>query len=206
MMFLQIVFVVMLVLGLTVLSARAQQADPPDTKSKQAVTSEKIQAMSREEIQKALKRIESSNPPAKKMGAMCYKMGETPENFEYVCPVDGEKTVYSRAQASKQAVDLQGLRSSIEKLRPFAKGISLSLDESKLCAKCNPALPDAERYVSLVLQYADGRTVRTDRVTPEDLRYLTGFFSGGLSYETFNEGQDPLKPVEGRLKQLLGEQ
>ena len=79
------------------------------------------------------------------------------------------------------------------------------LPAEKLCAKCSPALLDTERYVTLVLQYPDGRIVRTDQVAPEDLRYLIGFFADGLSYKTFFDGQEPLKPVEGRLKQLLGE-
>ncbi|MBF0595686.1 MAG: hypothetical protein HQL22_12080 [Candidatus Omnitrophica bacterium] len=206
MIFVQIAFVVMLVLGFMVLSARAQQGQQPEAKSRQTVTSEKVQTMSREDIQRALKRIESNNPPPQKMGAMCYDMVGPPDNFEYVCPVDGEKTVYSRkSKAFEQATELQGLRGSIEILRPLAKGVSISLDERRLCNKCNPSLSDAERYATLVLQYVDGRTVRTDRATPEDLRYLIGFFSGGLSYKTFTDGQEPLKSVEERLKQLLGE-
>ncbi len=208
MLFIQIALVTMLLLGLTVLSACTKQANQSDAKSKQAVTSEQIQAMSREDIQRALKRIESSHTPtSQKMGAMCYEpVAPASGYFEYVCPVDGDKTVFSlKSNAFDQATHLQELRGSVERLRPLAKGIALSLDEGRLCAKCHPALPDAERFVSLVLQYADGRTVRTDRVTPEDLKYLTGFFSGGLSYLSQGPDQEPLKPKVARLKELLGE-
>lgn len=162
--------------------------------------------MSREDMQKALQKIGSSSAPPEKMGAMCYSVAARPRTLEYVCPVDAAKTVYSSgSEAFGQVATLQGLRGLLTELRSRAKGLSVSLDERKLCTCCSPGLKDEERSAALVLQYDDGKTVRTDGVTAEDLRYLIGFFTDGLSYKTSTDGQSPLKPVEARLKQLLGE-
>lgn len=208
MIFIQIVCVIIILLGFMLLSAQAQKTELQKADVAQEVTSEKVQAMSREDIQRALQKIGSSVPPPEKMGAMCYDMvdSQAQEGFMYVCPVEGEKTVYSRnSNAFWQAKALDGLRNLVAELRPLANGITVSLDEHGLCIICSPGLSDKERSVALVLQYDDGRTVRTDGVTSEDLRYLIGFFTDGLSYKTSNDGQEPLKPVEARLKQLLGE-
>ncbi len=203
MVLIQILCVVIVILGLMMVSVRAQDKK---AEKKPAVSSETMKSMSRADIQRALKKIESNFPPPQKMGAMCYSMLPSPDSFEYVCPVDGEKVFYSqKSQAFEQMSELQSLRGMIESLRASAGEIVVALDEHKLCTKCSPGLMDAERYVTLVLQYPDGRMVRTDRVTSEDLRYLIGFFADGLSYKTFTDGRAPLKPVEGRLKQLLGE-
>ena len=206
MVILQVILVAVFVFGLMVLSARAQEAKSSQGDAPPSVTAERVQGMSREDIRRALTKIETNTPPPRKMGAMCYDMVGPSDMFEYVCPIDGEKTVYARnAPAFGQATELQSVRELINRLRPLTGRIAVTLDERRLCSRCEPAVTDQERYVSLLLKYPDGEVVRTDRVTTEDIRYLIGFFSAGLSYPTFTDGQEPLKSVEGRLKQLLGE-
>ncbi|MBF0595685.1 MAG: hypothetical protein HQL22_12075 [Candidatus Omnitrophica bacterium] len=203
MIIIQILFIIVVFVGLLVFSAKAEEQK---AQAKNAVSSEQVQSMSREEIQRALKRIETKSAPAQKMGAMCYEMAASPENLEYVCPLDGEKTVYSRkSKAYGQAGGVVELRRLLNDLQVLAKGISFSLDERKLCSKCSPSIGDDDRKVSLIIKYGDGRIVQTDGVSSEDIRYLMGFFSDGLSYKTSNDGQLPLKQVDARLKELLGE-
>lgn len=202
----QIILVALMLLGLIIWSARAQAGKSLEMGNKLAVTSQKVQAMSRDDIQRALKRIATKSPPPQKMGAMCYEMTVSADYMEYICPLDGEKTVYAKgSQALSQVEDLAEVKRLLEELRLPDGGISISLDERELCSRCFPDLTDADRKVFLVIRYADGRTVRTGRVSPDDIRYLKGFFSGGLSYRSFNESEVPLRSVEGRLKELLGE-
>jgi hypothetical protein len=168
--------------------------------------SSRAQAQSRDDIRNALKKIETTAPPEAKMGAMCYKTVMPPEYQEYVCPRDGEKTTFSRESAAYAQVNsLAETKRLIAMLVPLAKDVRFSLDERGLCAACTPGLDDGQRSASLIVRYPDGRTVSTAKVTPDDIRYLIGFFKDGLTYESNNEGIYPLKDKEPRLKELLGE-
>ncbi len=203
MVFIQIIFVVFVLLGLMMLSVRAQDKKPEE---KPAVSSETMKSMSRGDIQRALKKIETNTAPLQKMGAMCYKVAMPAIHLEYICPFDGEKTMYSsESRAYGLVKEAQGIRGLVKELGSLVKGLSFFLDEKKLCSKCFPDLADPDRKMALVVKYADGTFVRTDGISSQDIRYLIGFFSGGLSYKTDNDGQEPLKTVEPRLKELLGE-
>ncbi|MBF0532597.1 MAG: hypothetical protein HQL23_05800 [Candidatus Omnitrophica bacterium] len=203
MVLIQVVCVVLILWGLMIVSVKAQDQKSGERPS---VSSETIQSMSRIDIQNALKKIDSNNPPPPKMGAMCYEPGAVYKHKEYVCPLDGEKTMYAtESKAFNTAISAPEIRSLVKELGSLVKGISFSLDEKKLCAKCFPNIVDADRKIALIVQYSDGRTVRTEGVTAQDIRYLIGFFQDGLSYKTNNDGQEPLKEVEPRLKVLLGE-
>jgi len=202
----QILTALVLILGLIVWSACEKDGNTQKDTNQTIVTSSQIRGMSREDIQKALKKIETKTPPAMKMGAMCYIIEYTDKQSAYFCPNDAEKTVYAeKAKAYWIVQDITEMRRLVKEFHSLINAISVSLDEKKLCSKCFPDIPDEERGVSLVIKFADGRVVRTDGVDTNDLRYLIGFFTDGLNYKTSNDGQMPLKSIEPRLKELLGE-
>ncbi len=203
MIFLQIVVVIVVLAAWLTVSARAQESRP---RGEPSLGFERFLAMSREDVQRALKKIEAGPAPVEKMGAMCYKAAMAPDNMEYICPLDGEKTVFARgAKAYGQAESVVETRRLLKDLGARVRGVSFSLDERTLCSRCSPGLDDKQRQASLILQFADGRVVRTDDVSSQDIRYLEGFFSGGISYKTSNDGELPLKQVDARLRELLGE-
>lgn len=72
MIFIQGVLVVLVVVGFMFWSSRAQVGKTPGSANKPAVTSEKVQSMSREDIKRELKKNETQSPPPEKMGAPCY--------------------------------------------------------------------------------------------------------------------------------------
>lgn len=164
------------------------------------VTVQQVKSLSREEVSRMLSRIENSPAPSERMGAMCYEMAMPPDRAEYVCPVCGEKTLYSTGAAEAVEWELPSCRREFEQLQK-ASQMQVTLDESGYCHKCRP---NGTPQLVLTLTYADGTTRTIAPVSAQDLRLLTGFFSGKLSYETFNEGELPLKNSTDRLKEMLG--
>ena len=207
MFFIQIALFVMVMFGLMVWSVRAQEEKTSAEKNKPTVTSQKVQAMSQEDIKKALQNIERATEESEKMGAMCYDQVAPASELEYICPLDGEKTVYSQgSKASALVIDMVYMRSEIKNAQSLAKDMLISLDERKLCAKCSPGLSDKERSVTLVVQYADGRTIRTERVDSNDIAHLVILLKDGLVFIGLHHGSEPgLDYLEKRLKVLLGE-
>jgi hypothetical protein len=208
MMLVQIVIGLVLLAAFVLVSSSVRGEPPGDKENTGVFTALKVRAMTRESVRKSLRLIEAKTPPSSRMGAMCYKPVMAPEVLEYVCPLDGEKSVYSnRSEAYGQAYNAIEIRKQADQLDLAlkSKGLGAYVLEKRLCCHCMPGVNDRDRYLSLVLVYPDGRSVQTDRIFPDDIRYLMGFFSGGLTYATSNDGEEPLKAVHPRLKQLLGE-
>jgi len=172
----------------------------PTTTVTTTVTVQQVKSLSREEVSRMLARVENSPEPQSRMGAMCYEMAMPPDRAEYVCPVCGEKTLYTSGAAQVVEWDLPSCRREFEQLQK-ASSMQVSLDESGFCHKCQP---HGTPQLVLTLTYADSTTRRIAPVGAQDLRLLAGFFSGKLSYETFNEGEEPLKGSTDRLKEILG--
>ena len=165
------------------------------------ITASSIRSISQSEIEMMLKRIETTKEPVAKMGAMCYSMAAPPDRAEYVCPVCGEKTLYTSAQAEFVAWYLPACRREFATIKKSTK-LLLSLDESSYCKHCKP---DAKKNeLKLSVTYDDGKVYTISPVTEYDLRILMDFFKGKLSYETFNAGSRPLKESIHRLRELLG--
>jgi len=165
------------------------------------VTRQNMRSLSREQIQEKLKRLEARKAPEPKMGAMCYDMAAPPDRAEYVCPKCGEKTLYSKDNARIVAWEIEACRREFSTLRG-ASDLSLTLDESSYCAHCSPSA--RKHQLALVVQYADGSSHTTAPISQGDMRILRDFLKGELSYETFNEGKQPLKNELPRLRELLG--
>jgi hypothetical protein len=173
---------------------------------KDIITTKTITDSSRNEIAAMVANIERKTTPAKKMGAMCYEVAFAPEYLEYICCLDGEKTVYDRNVSNTYWMiePVVEMRRLVDQINTSTELVKLILDEGRLCGKCSPNLEDQDRYVSLITLYSDGSQYIHDKITIDDLRKLSGFFSNRLYYETSNEGQLPLKEEIPKLKTILG--
>ncbi|MFH1613167.1 MAG: hypothetical protein ABIB46_05545, partial [bacterium] len=176
------------------------------SKNEKLITSQKISNSSFAEIENMLKRIEKKNAPAEKMGAMCYKMAMPPKYQEYVCPIDGEKTVYSRENMEIYNCidDIVKMRRLIEHINSVTNLAKFTLDEKQLCHICCPNIKTNERYISLIIKYPDNKEYRYNKVITEDLQILKGFFEKKLDYEGDRGSQIPLKEEIKRIKKILG--
>lgn len=183
----------------------AEQPVPAST-VEQSVTADHVASLSAEGLRQRLADLEKAPPPVAKMGAMCYKPIGMPDQQEYICPKCGEKTLYAQSDEKDGQVlwQLSKLADCRREVKSFPKSddVTIALDESEFCSHCSP---DAESpALVLVVKYKDGRTHRTSSVNTTDLRMLRDFLRGEKSYETFNEGSQPLKEYVPRLREMLG--
>ena len=166
-----------------------------------AILGVSFQSLSLSEIDLLLDRLESMEPPERVMGAMCYAPMAYPEVAEYICPICGEKTLYSGNQCSMIEWELPGMRRtavSIDSLTDF----SVSLDESQFCHFCSET--EAEVPATFLRVWTSDSTEVVNRVSSMDLRILEGFLHGNLYYLTSNDSQEPLRKHAERIRQLLG--
>jgi len=177
-----------------------------ESNEKQQVTIQKMAASSRSAIDDLLRRIETRQAPEKKMGAMCYDVMGPPEYSEYVCPLDGSKSVYKSEDyvISDLISKIDGMRRLVAHLNSLTKLARFALDEKRLCHACSPGLDAGERYISLSVIYPDGKQHTAQNIGIEDLWILEAFFGNKLSYTSFQDAQVPLKDKLGRIKELLG--
>lgn len=160
-----------------------------------------LQSLSMEQIDSLLARLESQEPPEPVMGAMCYEAMAYPDVAEYICPVCGEKTVYSSMNTAFIEWELSGCRrlaDSIDSLTEF----HVYLDESQFCQACSDSVFEDPDILLVVSPPGEGETVNSVSIT--DLRMLESFLQGNLYYTTFNDGQQPLQEYAPRLRELLG--
>ncbi|MBD3276660.1 MAG: hypothetical protein GF388_00015 [Candidatus Aegiribacteria sp.] len=160
-----------------------------------------LQSLSMEEIDFLLARLEREDPPEPVMGAMCYEAMAYPDVAEYVCPVCGEKTVYSSMNTAFIEWELPGCRrlaDSIDSLTDF----HVYLDESQFCQVCSDSVIEGPEILLVISADGDDETVNDVSIT--DLRMLESFLQGNLYYTTFNDGHQPLQEYAPRLRELLG--
>jgi hypothetical protein len=160
----------------------------------------RLKSMSRQEIEKLLSRVERSPEPEPAMGAMCYDMAGPPGVAEYICPACGEKTIYSDDHTWLVAYELQSIRAMTEDAASRS-GLELTLDESQFCRFCTAG--DEDPQLVLEVTYEDGARSSAE-VGELDIRLLSAFLSGGLSYVTETDGTEPLRPELERLREILG--
>ncbi len=192
-------FLIVLLLVLAASAATAAGAREAARRSR-SVTAERIKSMSRREVMHLLEAVAKEDEPEYVMGAMCYAAMPMPDVTEYVCPVCGEKTVYTDADHAFLLWQIDTARSLVSQMQAIGT-LDVALDETGFCSFCAPdsVLPG----LRLAITYEDGTTV-TPEVNVEDLRMLAGLLSGHLYYETSNESQSPLRPNLDRLGDLLG--
>ena len=195
----------LLVLSLLVAGIGIRSSFSQPQKSKD-ITSDQIMTSSRSTLNDMLKQIEQKDAPEQKMGAMCYDMVMGPEYIDFVCPRDGEKTVYDRKNYDSYSVveDAVEMKRFVKHINSTTDLADLQLDTTKLCIACYPNLNTDQRFVSLITTYPDGKEYVYDNVSLEDLRILNGFFESNLYYKTYFDEEIALKGKLEKIKTLLG--
>jgi len=136
---------------------------------------------------------------------MCYDTAAPISYEEYVCPLDGEKSIYSQTSAPGRLTDnIIPMRRLTEQLNKISKTEQFSLDEKRLCGKCSPDLTPQERDISLVVKHKDGKTTTTKVVSLTDLRMLKSFLEKKVTYANDLGIELPLKDKMLRINALLG--
>lgn len=160
-----------------------------------------FRSLSDSEIDQLLERLESEDPPDRVMGAMCYAAMAYPEVAEYICPVCGEKTLYSGYETAMIEWQLQGMRRMAENIDDMTD-FPVMLDETQFCHFCSGGdIPNP----SLVLRVMRSDSMEIENtVSSTDLSMLESFLQGNLYYFTSNDSQEPLREHADRLRQLLG--
>lgn len=164
------------------------------------MTCARLKSMTQSQVEKLLARVERSDAPEPVEGAMCYAAMPVQSTAEYVCPICGEKTIYGSDSAWLVTRQVASARRYVEQITA-GSAMEISLDETALCSFCS----GGEGSPSLILRiaYEDGETVSSE-VTDFDLQLLAGLFHNSLTYTTFNDGEMPLQPYLGRMREVLG--
>ncbi len=145
---------------------------------------------------------ELADKPVKKelnLGAMCYSPRPIPDSATYICPVCGEKTIYTYSLAEFVQSELPRCR---ELSRRFTKNL-IHLDESQYCKKCTPNAANPPK-LCLDVQLEGQAPVATCGVQSWDLTILIAFFEGKSICKTFNDGEVAMKDQLPRVRTLLG--
>lgn len=178
-------------------------------KEKNPVASQKIVNSPLAKIAAMLKQIKAKNAPALRMRAMCYNSVAIPLKYqEYVCPLDGEKTIFNREvnEVYNSVSGIVEMKRLVERLNSITNLAEFNLDEKRLCHKCSPDIKDNERFIVLVTKYPDGKEYRCDKIFSGDLMMLTDFFEKKINNEGLFGEEAPFKIVTGRIRELLGEE
>ena len=160
-----------------------------------------METLSAEQVDVLLSRLEREEPPEPVMGAMCYSVAMPPEVAEYICPLCGEKTIYTNNVTEFISWALEDCRRLFDEVAGQTD-MNLFLDESRYCSHCTPDTTE-DPGLFLTVTRDDGSVIST-RINKHDLLILNGFLKGTLYYETFTDGREPLKPFAGRLREILG--
>jgi len=165
-----------------------------------------IACSGRDFISKRIKDISFKKvPKIEDIRAMCYDMAEPEPFIEYICPLDGEKSIYARnTKAYGYAKSVDQYKREIVNLNALSKdkGTEFLLDESLLCS--HHALDAKDRYLILIAKnIKTGKETRTNEISYLDLKMLIAFFGDELFYESYNN-KKPLKPKLPRIKEMLG--
>ncbi|NLH16441.1 MAG: hypothetical protein GX455_07680 [Phycisphaerae bacterium] len=164
------------------------------------VTVQQVDSLSRAQIEQMLQQLQKQKAPKPTMGAMCYDMAGPPPTADYVCPACGQKTVYSK-DTSFVTWELGSCRREFEQMTK-TDNLKMVLDESSFCSNCSP---NADKHeLVLKITYSDGTTHSAGGIHQSDLRMLTYFFKGSLSFKGLQDGTEPLKDHLPRLRELLG--
>jgi len=160
-----------------------------------------IDALSMDEVADLLDRLNNEDPPDPIRGAMCYSPAAQVMVAEFICPVCGEKTIYSSGEADFIERELPGCRRLAESINDLTQ-FNISLDESLFCEFCSDSVIESP-VMLLRVSISDGTEV-ISRVSEHDLMILDSFFKGNLYYTTWNAGRQPLQDYAGRIGELLG--
>lgn len=155
---------------------------------------------SRADIERRLKVLsESETPKNLNLGAMCYEVALPPDRAEYVCPVCGEKTLYTNDYTYTVLQEISSCRNAVAKI----KNIELRLDESRFCKQCTPDT-NVKPSLDLYIRYkGEHQELKTENIYSGDLDLIAELMAGNKKHVGATANEDPLKDYIDRLKELL---
>jgi len=194
------------------------------------ITNDTIRPLfSKAQIEEKLKILAETPPPTfNYFGAMCYATFRPPDKVSYICPICGEKTVYSCAidnewlheTTSKQTYhfnepkkniinaeqrgfiqrELNRCRREIQKV----KGINVYLDESEFCKHCSPSVKNPVLYLIVNIS-GESDSIKTRMDNYIDIQLIQEFLNGDLIHKDITgKEMEPLVTHIDRIKKLLG--
>jgi hypothetical protein len=152
----------------------------------------------RDDIRQRLQKLtDSKAPKIRKVYAMCYATLISKENFEYVCPKCGEKTVFEYGFGF--AKELEACRRAVKTI----KKLKIELDESQFCRKCSPDVK--EPYLVLLVYYkGEEEPYRAKGIGLSDIVLIKEFLSGSRKHVDVYGRVTPLKKYSKNLSRILG--
>jgi len=169
-----------------------------------ALCSDKLSAdhLTRERLEELLAAIATQPAPEPETEyAMCYAMCAPATRFEYVYPVCGTKTLYTRDAALMLDSTQRWWREELENFQKL--GLDAALDERAFCSMCREEaeLSDENELAYYLIVRLDGKATRT-RLHENDWARLSAFLDGKNTW--YKDGEKPLKPEIPRIRELLG--
>lgn len=178
----------------------AQKTDPNPAKQAVSITYMTNRLFNKSDIKTKLHILASTPAPKteRTMGAMCYAPIRMPTVVEYICPVDGEKTIYTNSLVYYVDAVIPQMRYMLSMIH----GIHIELDESEFCRKCNPDIENPKVY--LTTRIDENTSTKVAIYSATDLTLLQAFLNDRLVYSTGPDGDTPLKDQLKRLEEILG--
>lgn len=163
---------------------------------------------SKKQIELKLKKLANTPPPSDlAVGAMCYspRMNDT-TNFEYICPVCGEKTIYSDIgnnwEWSVESLE-QNLWASRREVAKI-KGVNIKLDETQFCKHCGVNHDKMPELCLLVNIGGESDTTKSCGVSSDDIQILREFLDGNLKHTDSYDYEYPLVDDIATIEKLTG--
>ena len=192
-----LITIVVIVFGFGIVTGIHALQKTADTKKQGQ--EQKMNRLSSDQIRKQLTTLSLKQPPKdlSMRGAMCYDMAMPPERGEYVCPVDGEKTLYTTYMVNFIMYDLPAIRD----IAGAMPGVTVTIDESQFCRICSPDIKDPQ--LIMTVNYSD-RTHTVKGITTEDLKLMREFLTGKDRHKDDFDAESALKEYIPRLEELFG--
>ena len=190
------ILIALVLLGFTLYGCK-KAADRADNPLGISVKADDIKNASEDKIRVMLAGLKNTKAPPKRevFQAMCYDVAAPPEYVEFICPLDGEKTLYTYNEGSYGAELASKMPQSARRLSELAKdkNITFTVDITQFCKKHYPDLKRREPI--LIVTYKTGRVVKNP-VALWQLALLESFFKGDKYYDEDSE------PIQNRLPQI----
>lgn len=165
---------------------------PPDTSREKA---------SRAEIHDRLMALaESKAPEELNPGAMCYEVAMPPDRKEYVCPVCGEKTIYTNESQFSIIDNVNSCRSWITSIR----GLDLRLEEYNFCHHCQPDTNQVPGYKIFIRYKGEPNEEELKNAGAGSLQFIYEFMNGDKTHSDYYDNETPLKDYIGTISGFFG--
>jgi hypothetical protein len=169
-----------------------QSLNPSDSIKKQLTRAELLAKMA----ELANKKV----PDELSQGAMCYKVAAPPSRMEYVCPVCGEKTLYTDDAGYFLNRNLSECRSIANTLIE----VNCKLDESQFCKHCTPDLKETPQLCITTQLKGEETVTKFCGVDREEMQILQEFFNGKVVHTGDTGYETPLKEELDEIARMLG--